>query len=70
MKVEEAKGVSKDRSKWKEVISAYLWSTLIVPINGWLDVDETCLVISTLYNSPSYPFPTKWGRYNMFFIML
>jgi hypothetical protein len=24
LKVEEAKGVAKDRSKWKEVISAYL----------------------------------------------
>jgi hypothetical protein len=28
------------------------------------------LLVVTCHLSSSYPYPTKWGRYNMFFIML
>jgi hypothetical protein len=63
MTVEEAKGVCKDRSKWKEVISAYQKETGVI----------LCMYVTHIYIAPlikerssTYPYPTKWGRYNMF----
>jgi hypothetical protein len=50
---------------------------LILALTPEIDCDQMAMglppVTSAVFliaKSSSYPYPTKWGRYNMFFIML